>query len=281
MARLHDPVVDTDDELPELSQILRLLRTSSLPNAQRPIEQPVPAKGEIVDETSGEAESGPDAPLDIINLSYTGREPKNQGSLSPLKPTNVHSLPHPRTQNTVNYDYPKISPAKENTVRSSPRRKVKASIDYSKFVPRLSRASSSFSGEDDSFTDLSGFIVPDSASDEDVRPSYLPEKKPKQKISKKDVDGRSHNKTPRPSSSDLESAGPIDLNSPKKKNESVRVASVVCPESPPTLKLLPKEVDVGPEVCDLDDPFFTLTLYVNRKTQKSESASADPFQLIS
>lgn len=280
MARLHDPVVDTDDELPELSQILRLLRTSSLPNAQRPIEQSVPPKGEIVDETSGEAESGPDAPLDIINLSYTGREPKSQGSFSPLKPTNVHSLPHPRTRNTVNYDYPKISPAKENTVRSSPRRKVKASVGYSNFVPRLSDASSSFSGEDDSFTDLSGFIVPDSASDEDVRPSYLPEKKPKQQTSKKDVDGRSH-KTSRPSSSDVESTGPIDLTSPKKKKESVRVASVVCPESPPTLKLLPKEVDVGPEVCDLDDPFSILTLYVNRRTQKSESASADPFQLIS
>lgn len=61
--------------------------------------------------------------------------------------------------------------------RSSPRRHDQKRVDYRKFVSRLSDSSISLSEDDDSFTDLSGFIVPDSQSDEEVIPGSCPRRK--------------------------------------------------------------------------------------------------------
>ena len=98
-----------------------------------------------------------------------------QRPLGSLKITSVNSLLLPKSNGILDLGENKKStkelPAANCTNRSSPRRLAKAPVDYSKFTACRSEASISLSDDDETTTDLSGFIVSDSISDEEKKAS--------------------------------------------------------------------------------------------------------------
>ena len=144
---------------------------------------------------------------------------------------------------------------------SSPRRKIKSLVNLSVLASSLTEASVSLSENDDSSTDLSGFIVPDSASEDD---SFLPQWQKYPQSEKFSTESRKRLPRKSPKSpvvlpiNDVEDTGPIDLTSPEKENGSTKS---VCPESPPRFRTArlsdPPDTDSG-----LEEPISRLILCV-------------------
>ena len=111
----------------------------------------------------------------ITETSSVAKRVVKQRPLGSLKINSVNPLLLPKSNELLSLTEDVKSteefPEANHQLRSSPRRLAKAPVDYNKFGARLSEASISSSNDDETTTDLSGFIVPDSASDEEVLPS--------------------------------------------------------------------------------------------------------------
>ena len=256
MARLNNNAIESDDELPDLSSLLgapgkplnKPLETSPKKQAEgksSPEKRPVRRQNTVDNDISD----------DVRECSSGEKSPRKQRPLTTSKPSALNAQPPPIASKgshiTTETDHPKSS------IRSSPR-KVKAKIDYSRYVPRLSDGESSFLESDDSFTDLSGFIVPDSASDDD-------DLSPPAKGGSRDNGVRGSSRKPKPQSGrnssfefqlssfgEKEDTGPIDLTSPKKGKELPKSIRFTIPprfRSPPTSS------------GNLDDSFSKLQMY--------------------
>lgn len=165
MARLNSyTVADSEDELPDLGSLLLSEVVTDPPgNRQPPVgrgAQRSPRKGAAAssprkepnrrDDTKGKNEQ---RKLDVKDVMQAEND-------------NIICLPAP-------VDAPKLlwPPSSRDNVgrqqsplRSSPRRNAKANVDYARLYHGEVSDSASCVEEDDSFTDLSGFIVSDSES---------------------------------------------------------------------------------------------------------------------
>ena len=166
MARLNtlicrDDEDDESDELPELATILqgesRLEKLSSQKLAG--IE-----KGNM-NQMSGK---GTRYQKLLDNASSKESKSRQQRLLQPLKIAHVNSLLLPVLREISGSKEEKDGHLKnmQLPLRSSPKREACKPIDYSIFSLRGDDEHLPMSDDDESFTDLSGFIVPDSESDE-------------------------------------------------------------------------------------------------------------------
>ena len=163
---------DSDDELPCLSALLWNKAATILPltpsRKQRSlIERNQSRRKDTRHEKDSQAGQRNLASRQTSEASIRDIREGKQRPLCSLKITSVNSLLSPNgiPDHRENKNSTKELPEANYTNRSSPRRLAKAPVDYSKFAPCLSEASISLSDDDETTTDLSGFIVSDSISD--------------------------------------------------------------------------------------------------------------------
>ncbi len=259
MARLNKQLEDdSNDSLPDLASILcrpsedtakALIATSERQPATDNRSQSTEAENLQPVQRKSPSKS-------MSKGSYDEKQLKKQRPLAPLKITHDNSLLLPLSNGSSKCAK---SPAREqaaerfSSVRQSPKRAAKACVDYRKLVPLLTDPSS---GEDDSFTDLSGFIVPDSASEDEL-------------LGHKSRNGLS--RSPRRKGSSAKKANPpknredpfgrwresaiIDLTSPEKESSSIPCLG------PSTSPISPsKEPQKSGNCSDLDELFSRLRL---------------------
>ena len=241
MAELNQKT-DSDDEFPELSTLL---------------------ERETLREMLGSGTS----PRKANNRGTTSPHKKapsisKQHPLGSLKSAGINSLSLPRIEDPFYAGGQKgledACSAGNQMFRSSPRRLAKASVDYSKISSSFSNASLPNSEEDESFTDLSGFIVPDSDSDDEVLPSKPQGRRNARHLSKDDgvLSKESYTLIPKVSSpKSRKHSKAIDLTSPKKKTSNI--ASL---ESPPDCQTPPRRSDLAGGISDMNESFSRLRL---------------------
>ena len=278
MAKLN-AVLDSDDDLPELSTFLQSSANPAKKFLGREGHQGTQRESSLQNKTlCNQFPHIRDEDVFSENLAKSAKEvnPRsNQRSLGPLKLLQNNALFLPFTGRTSEDDSDALL-ARDSfrSIKSSPRRTAKAQVDNSKFIPRKSKQEPLFSESDGELsTDLSGFIVPDSATDEDVLP-LRSQRSQKTKTNlrntgkSRDAFSRKDSLDPTLSQSDeKEDTGPIDLTSPRKEEKSNRI----CPESPPRLKTPPKLSSAVRTCSDLDDPFSKLRLDPPKIQSASES----------
>ena len=171
---------DSDDELPCLSALLWSKAVTIPPitpsRKQRSlIERSQSPRKDTGHENDSQAGQRNVASRQTSEASTRDIRVGKQRPLGSSKITSVNYLLLPKSNGTLdhreNKERTKELPAANCTNRSSPRRLAKAPVNYSKFAACLSEASISLSDDDETTTDLSGFIVSDSISDEEEKPS--------------------------------------------------------------------------------------------------------------
>ena len=192
MARLND-LLDSEDELPDLFSILRLRTEASIRT------QPKTPRQAHCDITYREKESKglateyakPERHMiasETFTDVYSDRsQSRKQRPLGHLKQAHVNSLLIPPSNTSVNSPKHKegqsIEEVDGNPGRASPKRLANGLADR---LGKVSAETAIQIHHDDSFyTDLSGFIVPDSATDGESSVSESPKNKKKQKQKQK------------------------------------------------------------------------------------------------
>ena len=192
MARLNDHL-DSEDELPDLLSILRLRTEASIktqPETPRQAPCDVTYRGQEGKGLAAEyANSERHAvATDTFTDVYSDRsQSRKQWSFGHLKQAHVNFLLRPPSDTSVNNPKHKEGQSIEiidgKSGRASPKKMANGLAD------RLGKVSTETVNQihhDDSFhTDLSGFIVPDSATDGESPVSESPKKKKKQKQKQK------------------------------------------------------------------------------------------------
>ena len=169
---------DSDDELPCLSTLLWSKAVTIPPispsRKQRSLMKRSQSPHKNIGQRNNQAGQRDVASRQTSEGSTREIRVGKQRPLGSLKITSVNSLPLPDSNGILdhieNEQGTKELPGASCTNRTSPR-KAKTPIDYSKFATCLSEASISLSDEDETTTDLSGFIVSDSTSDEEEEAS--------------------------------------------------------------------------------------------------------------
>lgn len=233
MARLNDQS-DSDDELPELSSILEI-RTEAIPTTQ--LETPRQAHGGIPTPRKRSQKVAADnlltvkhatVPTILTEARSDKPQSRKQRPLGNLKPAHIDFPLIPMADTPINDPKIKGSLSIEAvdgaSPRNSPRRLVNGIAGYRRH-------------HEDSYTDLSGFIVPDSATEEEQPAPSLPKKKMKKRkqknrsmeISAEDLHELSFQESrPRPSSAQ-QLFGKTDSICPGKQ-----IGREVCRESLPS-----------------------------------------------
>lgn len=194
MARLND-LLDSDDELPELSTILR---PQSDAISRISAKTPSPRK-ETLNSISKELlqERHAVAIKTVTKVSSDKPQSRKQRPLGHMKQAHVNSLffPIPDTSTSTKGEEPqRREKADSVTNRASPRKPAKFTAEQNSLA-RVSAITNLLIHDDDSSsTDLSGFIVPDSASDREAVVSRSPKKKKKSRAPNEDstVDPQKH-----------------------------------------------------------------------------------------
>ena len=245
MARLND-LLDSDDEFPELSTILGAQNSkqehSKMPS-HRKETQNLANKNILVEKHELTART-------ITKASPNKPQSRKQRPLGHLKQAHVDfPLPPMSEVSTNNFrseDYQSIETADNVSNRASPRRLAKVTADYSKLAQVFANTSIPIHHDEDYSTGLSGFIVPDSASDGESLVS-TPEKKsqvPKVSIANPQEPGFQVSR--RPQSNKRQPPGTTDLVSPEEE-----VSSRICLKSPPSNEPFKSELDkVHPNIDD-------------------------------
>ena len=272
MARLN-LTIESDDDLPDISTLLLPRSTDQPPTSKEPAgRQTSPLKKPPLNDLRTDLFTE-NIPIESVRLrdinpvqggdTYPINQPQ---PLTPSKPTRLNSrnplIKHDTDVTTANVT--KSHTTENESRRSSPRKATRPLVDYSKFAYRFGnsdRPSSSSGESEDSFTDLSGFIVPDSASDEELLLPARARRKGGLEVGDgvvgKGRERRGVRRVRRSSLDGEEETGVVDLTSLKKE---VRTTGIVCPESPPRFKTPPQKSDgVG---SGLDEPLSRLRLYV-------------------
>lgn len=227
MARLNDPV-ESDDDLPELSTILGLPKqeygkmppqrqeTQDLANDDSLTERHAMSPRTVTKNSSDRPQSGKQRPLGQLNQAHVN------SLLLPMPATSI--------SNSGGEEHQSIQTADRELNRASPRRSIKASTDYDKSAQMLGNTNKPIHHDDDSSTEFSGFIVPDSASDGEV--SVSPKKKKsrtQKKVSRANPQEPNFQVSQWPPSDTRQTPGTTDLISPGKVN-----GSRICLDSPPS-----------------------------------------------
>ena len=224
MARLNYEI-ESDDDLPELSSILRLKGVNiSLTSGDENGDQKLFGMEKSVSrDTNNSARGAATAEFrPMVKSPCDKKQLRQQRPMETVQPTrlNSSSFPISKEHRTIaNILTEQEAPLEDfGLVRTSPRRKATTPRKFKEFVHTLSPTSLSVSEADDSSTDLSGFIVPDSASDEEEFP----------------VRSRSHHSTKSPpKKSDLrlrKSRLPTSERSQLKENSLSKLVDLTSPE---------------------------------------------------
>lgn len=233
MARLNDSL-NSDYELPDLSTIIRTLakapkqehgkvqyrrnETQDLPNEDLLTEAHTVASRTVTKVSSDKPQSRRQRPLEQVFIN-----------------TLLLPMSDPSTSNPKSEGY-HVETADRITDRASPRRLTKGTADYSKLAQASVNKTLLIRHDEDSSTDLSGFIVPDSASDGETLVSRSPTKKKIKKIKSRAPKKTStanprepvSQKFSRPQSNTRQPLGTTAIP-PEEKD-----GSRVCQESPPS-----------------------------------------------
>ena len=165
MARLNKcAVADSEDELPDLGS---LLLGDVVVQPMGDGKQPVVRKAQR-SPRKGAAASSPRKEHDRRDHTKGKDEERNLEAKDALRPANHSIISLPAPMNTPKLLWPSSSRNnaghQQSSLRSSPRRTAKANVNYARLYHDEVSDSASCIEEDDSFTDLSGFIVSDSES---------------------------------------------------------------------------------------------------------------------
>lgn len=234
MARLND-LLDNDDEFPELSTLLGAQNPkqehSKVPS-QRKETQNLANKNILVEKHAL-------TPRTITKASPDKPQSRKQRPLGHLKQAHVNFLLLPMsdvsTSNSMSEDYQSIDAADSVSNRASPTRLAKVTADYSKLAQVFDNTSIPIHHDGDYSTDLSGFIVPDSASDGESLALTSEKKKKEKKKSQIPKFFTANPQEPgfqvsrRPQSNTRQPSATTELVSPEE-----RVSSRICLESPPS-----------------------------------------------
>lgn len=266
MARSNRAIVSDsdDDEFPDLLEVLgRGVRLSSRASGKHHGDSGISSSEEGATKRTSSRNISSSPPKSITKASYSEKQIRKQRPLSPLKPTRINSVLLPISIGLLNgLKVPNDGPAtlqNRAPLRLSPQRVAKAPIRYNDFVVALTDVGASTSEEDDTYTDLSGFVVYDSASEEEEPPrsrhriqsQLLPHKCRREDYSHtKEV-----RKDPKTGQQEIVT---IDLTSPKKD-----YLTLECAETPPSKNKPSKTQEKGFALSDLDEPFATLRLLGN------------------
>ncbi len=223
MARLND-LSDSDDELPELSTILAKTpkqEHSKVPSGINEAQNSTNSKSLVAKHENNLRA--------ITKASSDKPQSRKQRPLSHLKQAHVNSLLLPisdvSTSKSRSEDYQSIETAGSVSNRISPTRLAKGIADHSRLAQVSAHTSIPIHDDDDSSTDLSGFIVPDSASDGESLVSMSPKKK---KISTANLQESGFGMSGLPQSNTQQPTGTTALISPEEK-----VSSRTSSKSPP------------------------------------------------
>ena len=265
MARLNENVENDDDDLPDLHTILNPPREAAENRPKAFMKQDGCRSSPTTLSQTNATEASPLGLVNYIKETCNGKKSHKQRPLRQLEPKPFNSL----LSNLS--DKSGVVRGESNTgdssVRSSPRRKNTAPIGYSIFAASLSENSLSLSENNDSFTDASGSIVPDSASNENILPSWSQKRNDVQKplIEPRRGPSKKHASNVLVSPVEVEEdTGPINLGLPKKEKRSTMA---VCPESSPRFRNLHRLSDPAEAYTDLDEPLSRLRLWVMSSTR--------------
>ena len=192
MARLNDHL-DSEDELPDLLSILRLRTEASirtLPKTPRQAHRDITYRekeGKGLATEYAKSERHMTASETLTDVYSDGSQSRKQRPLEHSKQAHVNSLLRPPSDTSVNSpkhkDGQSIEEVDGNSSQASPKRLANGLAD------RLGKVSAETVNQihhDESFyTDLSGFIVPDSATDGESPASASPKKKKRKKHKQK------------------------------------------------------------------------------------------------
>ena len=183
---------DSDDELPCLSALLWSGAATIGPTTPSEKQRSTIDRSHLPRKDTGHKRDSQAGQYNVASRQISDASPRDkpvvrQRPLGSSKVTSVKSLLLPKSNglldHTENIKSIREFPPANHRNRSSPRRLAKAPVDYSKFTASLSEASISLSDDDETTTDLSGFIVSDSASDEEVLPSKSRSRRDGQQLS--------------------------------------------------------------------------------------------------
>ena len=250
---------DSDDELPDLMTILRGDSGTCLGKASRGAAEAAAfgtgkmPKSDVVASRSIKSVSGR-----TTSAPSKEEQSRKQRPHQSLKLTHVNSLLLPLSQRSFSGVKKPLQDGdherQAQRVRSTPKRAASKPVDYSIFSPKRADRSPFAAEDDESSTDLSGFIVPDSASEEEDRlrkPRRREIGKRFRKISQsdqayhQDQTGNSQRTERSRKPSEI-----IDLSSPDKKPSNTQL-----PHSPLSLALPDKNQHLSAEPFNLDEPF--------------------------
>ena len=196
MARLNDPF-ESDDELPELSALLGSQKHTTITT---PVKDPRQEHINLLssrrrDHTNLADEfslTDPIAQGTITKISLDKPQSRKYLPLGYPKQSSINSLLYALADKSISgsrrEERESVETVARIPIRGSPRRSAKVDADYSKHAEASAKASIVVYDDETSSTDLSGFIVPDSASDEEVI-SRPPKKMARSAIDKRDTQG--------------------------------------------------------------------------------------------
>ena len=183
---------DSDEELPCLSDLLWSGAATIAPTTHAGKQRSTNEKSQLPRKDTGRERDSQAGQCNVASRHISDASSRDkplvkQRPLGSLKVTGLNSLFLPKSNgflgHTEEMKSTKEFPAANQINRSSPRRLAKAPVDYSKFAASLSEASISLSEDDETTTDLSGFIVSDSTSDEEVSSSKPRRRRDGQRLS--------------------------------------------------------------------------------------------------
>lgn len=245
MARLNDPL-ESDEELPELSAVLQSQPDATIRTLTKTPKQEhgkTPSQRQETQKLASETlltERRAVAPKTVTIVSSDKPQSRKQRPLGHPKQAHFSSLLLPMSDASISNPNSKshqsIETAGSVSSRASPRRLAKVTVDYSKLAQISGDSSIPISDDDDnddneSSTDLSGFIVPDSASDEEILVSKSPKKRSRTQKNVPTANSQEPGFLPfrRSQYHRRQPSGEVDLVSPVKND-----GSRTCPESSPS-----------------------------------------------
>ena len=197
MARLNDPF-ESDDELPELSALLDPQKQTIITT---PVKAPRQEHSNILPSWRRERTNLADefsltdafAQGTIAKVSLDKPQSRKHLPLGYPKQSSINSLPYTLPDASISdsrrEERESVETVARVSVRGSPRRSAKVDADCSRRAEASGKASIVVYDDETSSTDLSGFIVPDSASDEEALVSRSPKKMTRSAIDERDTPG--------------------------------------------------------------------------------------------
>ena len=197
MARLNDPS-ESDDDLPELSALLGPQKHATVTTT---VKAPRKEYSNMLSSRRREHTNLADefsltdaiAQGIITKVSLDKPQPRKHLRLGYPKKSSINSLlytlPNTSISGSRREERESVETAARISARDSPISLAKVDADYSKHAEASANASIVVYDDETSSTDLSGFIVPDSASDEEALVSRSPKKKTRSATDERDTQG--------------------------------------------------------------------------------------------